>query len=149
MEGYCSLWYPEFLALHVTQLILNYVIVLQYVKLYIFYVMADNQNPNGVSVQRYFEYKDDSIHMYSRFETEYGHAILHGYVSFIPSDPRKDEDGRVFLSIHQDIDDKFDQDVPLEMRVGEMNYLLSISLLFNPKNKTDYGIPKDSQTSEL
>lgn len=103
--------------------------------------MADNQNPNGVAVQRYFEYKDDSILMHSRTEGEYGTIILISFVRIY------EHDGS--LSIHQEVVSNDSESCPLEFRVGEMNYLLSISLLFNPKNKTDYGIPKESETSDL
>lgn len=104
--------------------------------------MADNQNPNGVAVQRYFEYKDDSILMHSRYEGDFGPIMLMSFVRIY------EHEGS--LSIHQEVVSNSDGDFcPLEFRVGEMNYLLSISLLFNPKNKTEYGIPKESQTSDL
>lgn len=115
------------------------------------FVMADNRNFNGVAVQRYFVYQDDSIIMYSRTVGEFGMMALRSWVRFYSTFNQDDEDGRIFLDMGQNVDDRydFDTDVPLEFRVGEMNYLLSISLLFNPKNITEYGIPKESATSDL
>lgn len=112
--------------------------------------MSDVKNPFlSTAVNRYFEYRDSTLFMHSRVPSEFGFYQLLSYIRFYPTDPADDADGRSFLTIHQNCDDSADIDVPLEFRVGEMNYLLSVSLLFNPKNQTDYGLPKESQTSEL
>lgn len=98
--------------------------------------MNENQKNDGVSVKRYFEYKDDSLYMYSKVPGEFKDSVITSFIRFSP-----DSDSTA-LSIYSGTTD---QDCPLEVRVGELNYLLSLSLLFNPKNKTDYGVPQTFQ----
>lgn len=107
--------------------------------------MNENQSNSGVSVKRYFEYKDDSLYMYSRLPLVFGSVDLLSYVRFYP-------DSENNLNIVQSVPSSslsVVSDIPLELRVGEMNYLLSISLLFNPKNKTDYGLPSSQESEDL
>ena len=94
-----------------------------------------NLPADSVPVQRYFEYKNDSILMHSSLEGEFGAIML---ISFVRIYEYKGA-----LDIHQDVVSDVDS-CPLEFRIGEMNYLLSIALLFNPKNRTDYGLPQTS-----
>lgn len=95
---------------------------------------------DSVPVQRYFEYKDDAIMMHSRFEGDYGEIML---MSFVRIYEYKD-----CLTIHQEVISNLES-CPLEFRVGEMNYLLSVALLFNPKTRTDYGLPQTSESEDF
>lgn len=108
--------------------------------------MSNNtQNLNSKPIQRLFEMKEDILFMYSKIPGSFGDLILMTSIDLLP---RYDEENDPVLGIHQTPSVGRTEDFPLEFRLGEMYYFLQIVPLFNPQNRTDYGLPSSSSFSE-
>lgn len=100
--------------------------------------MSNNQFPSA-DVQRLFEMEGDNLRMFSKIQGEFGDCILMSSIDLVPG---YSEDSGVLLQIHQEPYNSPIKDIPFEFRLGEMHYFLQIASLFNPKNRTDYGLPQ-------
>lgn len=87
-------------------------------------------------VLRYFTIKDETFHMHSRVEGEFGFQQLctSGALDAQPSS----------ISIIQQVSAE-SAPADFHFRLGEMMYFLEVFKLFNPKFQTDYGIQTENQ----
>lgn len=79
--------------------------------------------------------------MYSKIKGDFADLILVTSIDLLPSQTRS-------LDINQMCQSGNLEDFSLEYRLGEMYYFLQIVPLFNPQNRTDYGLPSSSSLSE-